>query len=449
MSEPLLILWHFIRTRWLPRLPAAPRLRRFLRSVTRDSPHYRDVDPSKLENFPLMAKRNFLAHFADLNRHHITLEDATATALRAERERDFQPQLPGGVTVGLSSGTSGTRHVFLVDRADRCRWGGQIFARMLSRDSLRQLITPWRPRLRIAFFLRASSNLYTTLRSRRVQFTYYDLTRPFTDLLQELAAQQPHILVAPATVLAEIAKHHLRNSSSSPATPPPSDIRHSSFIIHHSLLQIISVAEVLDTRDRALIEQAFHLPVGQIYQASEGFLGATCPHGRIHLNEDSLHIERRWIDEKRDRFQPIITDFSRQTQWFVRHHLTDILRPAATPCPCGAKTTSLESIEGRAEEILWARDTGGTPQPVFPDVLRQALYSLPQSPEHYRIEQHKDDWLVHVQPFDSSTETHIREALTHLHTRLKLIPPTFRFVPWTEQPPGEKQKRLRCVTPLV
>lgn len=435
MSERLLILWHFIRARWLPQWPARWRLQRFLRAAVRQCPHYQELESARLEDFPLMAKRNFLAHFAELNRHHITLEEATATALRAERERDFQPQLPGGVTVGLSSGTSGTRHVFLVGRADRCRWAGQIFARMLSSESLRQLITPWRPPLRIAFFLRASSNLYTTLRSRRVQFEYYDLTRPFTDLLQELATQQPHILVAPATVLAAIAKHHLR---------------HSSFLIRHSLLQIISVAEVLDTRDRTLIEQAFSLPAGQIYQAAEGFLGATCAHGRIHLNEHSLHIERRWVDEKRDRFQPIITDFSRQTQWFIRHHLTDILRPATTPCPCGAQSTSLEGIEGRAEEILWSRDAAsGTPQPVFPDVLRQALYSLPQPPEHYRIEQHRDDWLVHVQPFTSEVETEMRAALTRLHEGLRLTPPTFRFLPWTEQPPGEKQKRLRCVTPLV
>lgn len=434
MSEPLLILWHFIRTRWLPQWPARWRLRRFLRQAVRQCPHYQELEAPRLENFPLMAKRNFLAHFADLNRHHITLEEATATALRAESERDFQPQLPGGVTVGLSSGTSGTRHVFLVGRADRCRWAGQIFARMLSRESLRQLITLWRPPLRIAFFLRASSNLYTTLRGRRVQFEYYDLTRPFADLLKELAQQQPHILVAPATVLAEIAKHH---------------IRHSSFGLRHScLLQVISVAEVLDARDRALIEQAFSLPVGQIYQATEGFLGATCAHGRIHLNEDSLHIERRWVDEKRDRFQPIITDFSRQTQWFIRHHLTDILRPATTPCLCGASATSLEGIEGRAEEILWSRDTtSGTPQPVFPDVLRQALYSLPQPPEHYRIEQHRDDWLVQVQPFHAALEKETHEALTRLHERLRLTPPTFRFLPWTEQPPGEKQKRLRCITP--
>lgn len=425
MTEPLLILWHFVRTRWLPALPQRFKLARFLREVVRECPHYKGLAPD-LAQFPLMAKRNFLAHFAELNRHHITLEEATVTALRAERERDFQPQLPGGVSVGLSSGTSGTRHVFLVGREDRCRWAGQILARALSSASLRHLANPWRPPLRIAFFLRASSNLYTTLNGRRVQFKYYDLTRPFPDLLAELGHQQPHILVAPATVLAEIARHCL-----------PLD----------RLKQVISVAEVLDSRDRALIEAAFHLPVGQIYQAAEGFLGVTCAQGRVHLNEESLHIEKRWINESRDRFQPIITDFSRRTQWFVRHHLTDILRPAITPCPCGRKTTSLEAVEGRAEEILWSRDTGGKPQPVFPDVLRQALYSLPDPPEQYRIEQHRDDWLVHLQPFNTALEQPVREALTRLHDGLRLTPPAFVFLPWTEQRPEEKQKRLRCITP--
>lgn len=425
VTEPLLILWHFVRARWLPAWGGGRKLQKFLRQVVVESPHYQNLPP-ELSAFPLMAKRNFLANFTALNRHGITLETATITALRAERERDFRPELPGGVTVGLSSGTSGTRHVFLVGREDRCRWAGQILARTLSPAALRQVLTPWRPPLRIAFFLRASSNLYTTLRGRRVQFMYHDLTRPFANLCDELDAQQPHILVAPATVLAEIAKKR----------PPLKN-----------LTQVISVAEVLDTRDRSLIEDAFGLPVGQIYQAAEGFLGATCPHGRIHLNEESLHIEKRWIDESRQRFQPIITDFSRRTQWFVRHHLTDVLRPASTPCPCGRKTTSLESIEGRAEEILWSRDAAGRPQPVFPDVLRQALYTLPRPPEQYRIEQHRDDWLVHLQPFDAATEQAVRSALEQLHQSLQLTPPSLLFLPWTEQPPDEKQKRLRCVTP--
>lgn len=436
MFERLLILWHFARTRWLPPAPAEPRLRRFLRRTVRQCAYYRGLRP-ELKSFPLMAKRNFLAHFQELNRHGISLDQATSLALRAERERDFRPSLPHGITVGLSSGTSGTRHVFLVGRADRCRWAGQMLARMLTPASLRQLLTPWQPALRIAFFLRASSNLYTTLNSLRVQFSYYDLTRPFPELLAELHTLQPHILVAPATVLAEIAKHQ------SPAQSPSAPFHLTR------LRQVISVAEVLDTRDRTLIEQAFSLPVGQIYQAAEGFLGTTCTHGRIHLNEESLHIEKRWIDTARDRFQPVVTDFCRRTQWFVRHHLTDILRPDPTPCPCGRTTTSLISIEGRTEEILWARDALGTPQPVFPDVVRQALYALPQPPEHYRIEQHRDCWHIHLQPLHPALQQQVQAALTQLHTGLRLTPPTMQFFPWVEQPAAEKQKRLRCVVPLT
>ncbi len=430
MIEPLIILWHFIRTRWLPSRSPHLKLRRFLEEVVRDCPRYRGLKP-ELNSFPVMSKRDYLAHFSELNRHGITLEEATGMALQAEKDRDFKPQLPGGITIGLSSGTSGARHVFLVGREERCRWAGQMLARMLSARSLRQVLNPFRPGLRIAFFLRANSNLYTTLRSRRVQFSYYDLTRPFTSLLDELETQKPHILVAPATVLAEIAKRHPNHSG-----------------ISSNLQQIISVAEVLDSRDRSQIETAFHLPVEQIYQAAEGFLGATCRHGRIHLNEDDLHVEKKWMDEKRERFQPIITDFSRHTQWFVRHQLTDLLRPATSPCPCGRTTMSLESIEGRAEEVLWCRDNSGKAQPVFPDVLRQALYSIPQALDLYRIEQHGEEWRIYLRVSMPEIESRVSNSLIQTIQGMKLTPPTLRFLPWTDQPPEEKQKRLRCITPL-
>ena len=402
--ERLLILWHFIVTRWLP----APRdrearLRRFLATA----PRFADV----------MTKSLYLEHFAELNRHGITLEQATAVALRAESERDFKPELPGGITAGFSSGTSGRRQVFLVGREDRCRWAGQMLARMLSTRSLLQICNIFAPPLRIAFFLRASSNLYTTLSSLRVKFDYFDLTQPFDELVTRLEGFRPHVLVAPATVLAELARR---------ARVRPR--------------QVISVAEVLDAKDRTAIEAAFAVPVAQIYQAAEGFLGCTCSQGRMHLNEESLHIEPEWLDEAHERFHPLITDFSRQTQWFVRHRLDDILRPDPTPCPCGRKTMTLHAIEGRAEEVLWLRDGRGDLSPVFPDVLRQALYTRPV--ERYRIEQHDLCWQVQLLHGD---EKAVQAALEALVDGLQLARPEFRFLPWTEQPPSEKQKRVRCI----
>src|SRR5690606_33760096 len=72
--ERLLILWHFAATRWLP----APgprwrgwRRRRFLARVRRDSPFHRGCRGEA----PILTKADFLEHFADLNRHGITLEE--------------------------------------------------------------------------------------------------------------------------------------------------------------------------------------------------------------------------------------------------------------------------------------------------------------------------------------------------------------------------------------
>lgn len=419
MLDRLLILWHFAATRWFP----APglrtrdrRLQRFLARVRRESPFYQRSEGEP----PILTKSEFLEHFMELNRHGFTLAEATEVALRAERERDFRPELPGGVTVGLSSGTSGTRHVFLVGRSERCRWAGQMLGHTLAPASLRQILNPFAPPLRLAFFLRASSNLYTTLASRSVAFDYYDLTHPFGDLMRALAAAPPDVLIAPATVLAEIAKAR-------PAISPR---------------QILSVAEVLDSRDRAQVETVFNVPVAEVYQATEGFLGCTCPAGRMHLNEETLHIEPLWIDDDHERFHPVITDFSRSTQWFVRHRLNDVLRYDPTPCPCGRRTKTLLAIEGRAEEVLWLPDDRGEPAAVFSDTVRQAIYSLASPPDRYRIEQHAMRWEVRMSGGD---EGEVRKSFAGLADRLGLVRPEVVFLPWTEQPASEKQKRIRCL----
>lgn len=435
MVERLLILWHFAKIRWGPQVRdretllkrQAKRVRKFLENAVAESPFYRENSP-ELSQLPLMSKAEFLANFSVLNRHGITLEAATSLALRAERERDFQPELPGGLTAGLSSGTSGTRHVFLVARGDRCRWAGQILARTLSAESLRRVIHPFAAPLRIAFFLRANSNLYTTLSGRRVKLKYYDLTEPFTELVKRLGEQQPHIIVAPATVLAELARREI-------AAPTG-----------HRPGQILSVAEVLDARDRAQIEAAYGIPVAEIYQATEGFLAYTCQHGRLHLNEESMSIEPSWIDAQQDRFHPVITDFSRESQWFIRYQLDDILRIQPGRCACGAASQTLASIEGRAEEVLWADGCEGELSPVFPDTLRQALYSLEQPLDLYRIEQHGRCWEVRLRHGSRSLESAVSQALTALLRGLALEPPELKFLPWVDQAATEKQKRIRCIS---
>lgn len=426
MGDRLCILWHFVVARWLRRFRTRKQLlewqRRkldaFLRNAVRSYPHYRGHKPC-LEDLPLMDKQGYRANFGELNPWGISLEEAEAVALRAEQERDFSPELRSGITVGLSSGTSGKRGVFLVSRDDRLRWAGIILAKTLSSASLSHLISPWRPALKIAMFLRADSNLYRTIASRRVDFRYFDLLRNLGSLTDELQEYQPDILIAPATVLAELA-------------------RKEALLIRPR--QVVSVAEVLESPDAALIEAKFGVRPENLYQATEGYLASTCREGRLHLNEEYIVIERDWLDRATSRFHPVITDFTRRSQAFIRYRLDDVLVADDEGCCCGRASSTILRIEGRSDEVLWF---GGA---VFPDVLRQVLYALPVALDLYRLEQDGNALHVMIRNSSPEIESEVAAGLIRFFSQRDCQPAEIRFVPWTDQPAGEKQRRIRQVT---
>jgi len=411
------------------------RLASFLRRALPRAPFYRRWAGQPLAALPIVDKATVLGDFAAFNTRGVELEQALAEGLRAERSRDFRPTLDG-LTVGLSSGTSGTRGVFLVSPGERARWAGVLLARLLSGGSLRQLLDVRRKPLRVAFFLRANSNLYETVASRRLDFTYHDLLEPLESHQERLNGRPPDLLVAPPTVLRRLAEAAAAGA------------------LRIAPRQILSVAEVLEPDDERRIAAVFGVPVGQVYQCTEGFLGASCPAGRVHLNEELLHVEPEWLDAGRRRFQPIVTDFSRTAQLIVSYRLDDVLLAAEGPCPCGRPSLSLEAIEGRADDVLWAAPAGqpqGAPlSPVFPDVLRHAFARADGAGvlRDYRLEQHGGDWQIRLDAPESVIEDAkiaVRGELADLARGLGLRLPDLHFEPWREEPLTLKRRRIRCL----
>lgn len=403
---------------------------RFLATTLPQAPFYRAWAGQPLAALPIVDKATILADFAAFNTRGVPLDRALEVALRAERSRNFRPELDGDLTVGLSSGTSGTRGVFLVSRAERARWAGVLLARLLGPASLRQLLDPRRPPLRVALFLRANSNLYDTLASRRLAFSFHDLLAPLATHLESLRRSLPDLLAAPPSVLRQLAEaQHAGDLTAAPR-------------------QVIAVAEVLETDDREVIERVFGVPVQQIYQATEGFLGASCPAGRVHWNEDLVHLEPEWLDAERRRFHPIVTDFSRTTQLVVRYRLDDVLLAAPGPCPCGRPSRSLDGIAGRADEVLWATSlAGGEPVAVFPDLLRRC-FALVDGLGDYRLEQHGTAWQLRLDPIGArrDVEAAVRAELSQLAHQLRVQPPALVVEEWRpEALAGEKRRRIRCV----
>jgi putative adenylate-forming enzyme len=247
MSDAAWAAATFALDRWVRRPGKAAHDKALQRFLARDlpaAPFYAPYAGQPLESLPIVDKATVLQSFAAFNRHGIELGQALEVAEAAERGRDFAPMI-GDITVGLSSGTSGRRGVFLVSPSERRHWAGVVMAQMLSRESLAKVLRPNGPPLRVALFLRSNSNLYTTLNSRRVEFAYFDINQPIEQQAQRLCARAPDVLVGPPSVLRRLAE--LCAGRFHP-------------------LQVVSVAETLEPDDEPVIEAAFGVPVEQIYQ---------------------------------------------------------------------------------------------------------------------------------------------------------------------------------------
>jgi putative adenylate-forming enzyme len=394
------------------------RLESFRASVLPRSPLYAPLAREPFTAWPIMTKARWMAEFDRINTAGITLAEAAAAAEQAERSRDFAPTVRG-VTVGLSTGTSGSRGVFLVSDVERGQWAGAMLAKVLGASL-------WRPQ-RVALLLRANSRLYETVGAGHIRFRYFDLTRELDGVLQRLAEFAPTVLVAPSHVLALLARQ---------ADAGKIALRSS---------RAIAVAEVLDPLDRGRIERTFGLRVEQIYQATEGFLGATCAHGRLHLNEEHLIVEPEWLDAERTRFVPVITDLWRTTQPVVRYRLNDVLVPYGRPCECGAAALALERIEGREDDLLWlAPLQGNRLVPVFPDVLSRALVRTLPALEDYSVEEvERGRWRVGVEPLATGLDAErLSRALIAAAAGLGAAAPQIELgAPM--HGPGRKLRRVR------
>lgn len=383
MGKLYTVMEHYLRTLYLRKRFKArqdlqawqeERILRHLSWVRDHSPFYRELWNNRpLEEwrqFPLISKGPMMENFDRLNTVGVSKKQAFDIALEAERSRSFQPRLEGRVTVGLSSGTSGNRGLFLVSEAETWAWAGTVLAKVLP--------GPLWSRERVAFFLRANSNLYESVGGARLTFLFFDLMAPLEAHLEALNQYRPTLLIGPPSLLRMLAEAANSGRLKEMGTPG----------------KIVSAAEALDPMDKDWIETVFRQPVHQIYQCTEGFLAATCSHGTLHVNEDLVHIDKEELDGSSGRFVPIVTDFTRRTQPIIRYRLDDVLveRRREAPCPCGSPYLTLERIEGRCDDLFyWPGADGGNweePVPVYPDFITRAIIQASLDIVEYRAIQH-------------------------------------------------------------
>lgn len=414
MTNKLITVISFIATRWLYKFSSRTKMSNFqeklllrhLAFLHRHSPYFAKFPEvtslDQIANLPIMDKSLMMQHFNEMNTIGLKKDEAMRIAINSEKSRDFSKTY-NGVSVGLSSGTSGHRGVFVVSDKEQSAWAGAVLAKYLPRGKLLGH--------RIAFFLRANNNLYESVGSKLIKFRYFDIYRDMDTHIASLARYKPTVLVAPPSVLGVIA----------------SKIASGELVIKPQ--KIISVAEVLTASDEKRFKAVFDVDIiFQAYQCTEGFLAHTCEAGSIHLNEDIVYIEKEFLDGK--RFVPIVTDFRRTSQPIVRYRLNDILVASRKKCSCGSAMTVIDRIEGREDDIFLFKNDKKELVRVFSDMIGRCMLYVKDIKEYRVVQTDYDRVTVYLDNTNRSVQKEIAREFTELAHKLSFNPPKLSYEPY-------------------
>ena len=386
--------WHRLRGANLARYQER-HAQQVVQFAQQHSPFYREHwlghDVRQWRELPTVDKQLMMQYFDTFNTRGILREAAMEIALQAERSRDFTPVLHD-ITVGLSSGTSGHRGLFLANSWEQAAWAGTILARTLHDIRPR--------RLRVAFFLRSNSNLYEQIGGLLIQFRYFDLMSPLPEAVATLNTFQPDIIVGPPSLLGFLAAEHMQGRLK----------------IHPE--RLISVAEVLEPHDKEQLEAVFQAPVQQIYQCTEGLLAVSCARGSLHIQEDIVAMQFEPLvgsnaaGEGVKRVMPIVTDMWRRTQPIIRYRLNDVLQLETAPCTCGSPFRVIRAIEGRSDDICYFLSRRGGTRPFFPDTIRRmVLLASPDITDYSVVQEQPGQLHIYLSVPSASPFSTIKQAV--------------------------------------
>ena len=405
------------------------RLDEMLAYVAQRSPYYRALRErgwdGSFERLAQLSKSEMIAHFDEINT--IGLRQAELFEFAVQQERSEQTGLYlGRYSVGLSSGTSGSRLPTVLAPSERRQYGSLLFARSGIPESVR--------RPRVLFALRVNNPAFMEARFLGVTIVYTDYTHPIEALVRLVNEKRLNVLAGPPSLLRLIARQRQD--------------------IDHPIEALISYAEVLDDLSRHQLEHDFGAPLAQIYQGAEGFIASTCRAGNLHLNEDVVYVEAlETADSLNNAKRLVVTDLYRRALPFLRYQLNDIVELDAGPCACGSVFRLVRRIHGRADDIFHLRSdsgdagTAGELRYLFSDYVTRAINQASEAILEFQAIQHSPDQIeIRLQLRPGADRPHIEATIgVNLAYWAQKVGGRLGELLFTEAPPERNPHSLKLI----
>jgi putative adenylate-forming enzyme len=356
-------------------------------------------DMSSFYRLPTINKQIMMDHFDDLNTCGLKKAEALQFALDQEFSGNYSGYFKKDYVVGLSSGTSGNKGIFITQREMTQR----LPFVFLARGGIPLSYLPFR----ILFLLRVFSQGFSDINSPLVKLVYKSTMTPPAELVAVINEQRLDIIMAPPSMLRQllVQAHKIR---------PRIKI-------------IISYAEVLEKEEKARIEKAFRCRVHEIYQASEGQIGSTCRCGNLHINEDLVLVELydahgNTVDkpgELADRM--LVTNLVNRVQPLIRYEMNDLI-VLGDKCPCGSAFRVIAGILGRHDDVLYLKTVGGETRPVFPDLFARWIITTDDRIREFKvIQKSREELDIHLDLYSkASDQLNEEEIMLRLNEKIQM-----------------------------
>lgn len=326
---------------------------------------------SDLKKLPIINKTIMMDNFDQLNTVSLTKDEVLAVAVEKELNKDYLGYYKDEFVIGLSSGTSGNKGLYITPKALTKRLPFVFLAR--SGIPLRYL--PFK----ILFMLRVFSQGFNDINSPFISLNYLSTMTEVDEIIKQINQRKINILMAPPSLCRLLIP-----------------VAH---LIHKPLKMIVTYAEVLEKEEKNRLSDVFGCRIIEIYQGSEGQFASACSMGNLHINEDLIIVEL--LDEHYNEITTphiaashmIVTNLVNHAQPLIRYEMNDLI-VLDEPCTCGSNFRTIEKILGRNDDILYFKKKDGLIQHIFPDLFSRWIITSSENIREYKVIQHLDHSLT-------------------------------------------------------
>ncbi len=348
-------------------------LKKIYNYAIKNSPFYQELYKDKSFNtiddfhkLPIINKKIMMDNFTSLNTCGLIKEEVMDYAVDKENNKDFLGYYKGEYVIGLSSGTSGNKGIYITPKEMTKR----LPSVFLARSGLSIGMLPYK----ILFVLRVFSQGFEDINSKLVDLHYCSTMEKIDLIVDKINSLNINILMAPPSLIRELL--------------PYSDQ------IKSKIKKIVTYAEVLEDVDKERFEKEFKTEVIEIYQASEGQMASACKYGHLHINEELVYVELYDEDgnliEEEDvvGHKMIITNLINYAQPLIRYEMNDMI-VLDKECPCGSKYRRIKKVLGRHDDLIYFLDQSKKKKYIFPDLFVRWIIVCSENIREFQVIQDK------------------------------------------------------------